>query len=201
MRRYAIDCSANASCESASGRQTAGVRLGLEPLNRYETSVINTVAQGLEALEPLLGAGLGLALDTYHLNIIASGPAIATELRRAGVDATGSADVVALVRAGNTAAIDATRQAGREVGEVLATVVNMLNPSVIVIGGSVARAGEHLLAGIREVVYRRSIPLATKHLGIVQSEGGDRAGVLGAVIMVSQLVLAPAHVDALASTP
>lgn len=141
------------------------------------------------------------AADERDLEAIASGPAIATELRRAGVDATGSADVVALVRAGNTAAIDATRQAGREVGEVLATVVNMLNPSVIVIGGSVARAGEHLLAGIREVVYRRSIPLATKHLGIVQSEGGDRAGVLGAVIMVSQLVLAPAHVDALASAP
>ena len=47
----------------------AGVTLAVEPLNRYETSVINTVEQGLEALLPLLGEGLGLALDTYHLNI------------------------------------------------------------------------------------------------------------------------------------
>lgn len=46
-----------------------GVTLAVEPLNRYETSVINTVEQGLDALEPLLGAGVGLALDTYHLNI------------------------------------------------------------------------------------------------------------------------------------
>lgn len=46
-----------------------GVRLGIEPLNRYETSMINTVEQALEALEPLLGGCLGLALDTYHLNI------------------------------------------------------------------------------------------------------------------------------------
>ena len=46
-----------------------GVTLGVEPLNRYETSVVNTVAQGLQALGPLLGRGLGLALDTYHLNI------------------------------------------------------------------------------------------------------------------------------------
>lgn len=76
----------------------------------------------------------------------------------------------------------------------------MLNPSIIVIGGSIARSGEHLLAGIREVVYRRSIPLATKNLGIVQSEGGDRAGVLGAVIMVNQVVLAPDNVDALAAS-
>ena len=46
-----------------------GVRLGVEPLNRYETSLINTVDQALTALEPLLGEGLGLALDSYHLNI------------------------------------------------------------------------------------------------------------------------------------
>ena len=46
-----------------------GVQLCVEPLNRYETSVINTVEQALDALDPLLGPGLGLALDTYHLNI------------------------------------------------------------------------------------------------------------------------------------
>jgi D-psicose/D-tagatose/L-ribulose 3-epimerase len=43
--------------------------LGVEPLNRYETSLINTTSQALDALEPLLGNGVGLALDTYHLGI------------------------------------------------------------------------------------------------------------------------------------
>ena len=47
----------------------AGVVLGIEPLNRYETSLINTVEQALEALDPLLGSGVGLALDSYHLQI------------------------------------------------------------------------------------------------------------------------------------
>lgn len=47
----------------------AGVALAIEPLNRYETSLINTVEQGLDALDPLLGPALGLALDSYHLNI------------------------------------------------------------------------------------------------------------------------------------
>lgn len=46
-----------------------GVTLAIEPLNRYETSLINTVEQALDVLDPLLGAGVGLALDTYHLNI------------------------------------------------------------------------------------------------------------------------------------
>lgn len=49
--------------------RSAGVRIGIEPLNRYETSLVNTVAQGLEALGDLLQDHLGLALDTYHLNI------------------------------------------------------------------------------------------------------------------------------------
>lgn len=134
--------------------------------------------------------------DERDLEAIASGTAIAAELRAQGIAAEGSADVVELVRGGHPAAIAATRQAGREVGEVLSTVVNMLNPSIIVLGGSVARAGEHLLAGVREVVYRRSIPLATQHLGIVQSQAGETAGVTGAAIMVIQQVLSPASIDA-----
>jgi len=127
---------------------------------------------------------------------LASGSAIAASLRAQGIDAETSRDVTELVRTGNTAAIEALRQAGRDVGEVLATVVNLLNPSIIVLGGSIARAGEHLLAGVREVVYRRSIPLATQHLAIVQSPTGERAAVLGAAIMVAREVLSPANVDA-----
>lgn len=59
-----------------------GVRIGIEPLNRYETSLVNTVDQALEGLGPLLGPGLGLALDTYHLNIEERSSADA--VRRAG---------------------------------------------------------------------------------------------------------------------
>lgn len=47
----------------------SGITLAVEPLNRYETSVLNTVEQSLDALAPLIGSGVGLALDTYHLNI------------------------------------------------------------------------------------------------------------------------------------
>ena len=57
----------------------------------------------------------------------------------------------------------------------VATMVNLINPSVVVIGGRLAGAGEHLLAGIREIVYQRSLPLATEHLRIVPSRG-RRAG-------------------------
>ncbi|WP_298455367.1 ROK family transcriptional regulator [uncultured Cellulomonas sp.] len=135
--------------------------------------------------------------NTGCLEALASGRAIAAQLTAAGVPAGSSADVVALVRAGDLAATAAVRDAGRALGEVLAACVSMLNPSVIVVGGIVAEAGEHLLAGIREVVYRRSLPLATQHLRIVTSRTGSRAGILGASTMAIEHVLDGDVLDAL----
>lgn len=133
------------------------------------------------------------------LEALASGPAIARWINERGVPAATSNDVVALERAGNPVAIQAIRQAGRDLGEVLATCVNLLNPSVIVIGGSIARAGEHLLAGVREVVYGQSTPLSTQYLTIAPSRAGDTGGVLGAAIMVIQNTLDPDAINDLQS--
>lgn len=62
--------------------QQAGVQVAVEPLNRYETSLINTVDQGLEALAGLPDAGCGLLLDIYHMNIEETD--IPAAIRRAG---------------------------------------------------------------------------------------------------------------------
>ncbi len=135
--------------------------------------------------------------NTGCLEAVAAGPAIAAALKARGVAAETGADVVALVRAGDVDASREVREAGRHIGDVLAACVSMLNPSVIVIGGQVAEAGEHLIAGIREVVYRRSLPLATQHLRIVASRTGARAGVLGASAMAADHVLSAAAVESL----
>jgi predicted NBD/HSP70 family sugar kinase len=133
--------------------------------------------------------------DERILGSISSGVAIAAELAAKGLPAVSSQDVVRLNQAGEPLAAQAIRQAGRELGEVLSTLVNTLNPAVIVLGGSIARAGEHLLAGVREVVYRRSIPLATQNLQVVTSRAADQAGVRGAAILVVHHVLSPAGVE------
>jgi glucokinase len=125
------------------------------------------------------------------LEAIASGPAIARTLREQGVEARTGSDVVDLVKRGNIEAIQAVRQAGRDIGEVLTICVSLVNPSVIAIGGSMARVGEHLIAGVREVVYTRSIPLATEHLSIVQSTAAGRAAVIGASMLAIEHVLSP----------
>jgi D-psicose/D-tagatose/L-ribulose 3-epimerase len=45
------------------------VLLALEPLNRYETDLVNTAEQGLELCDEIGAGNVGLLLDTYHLNI------------------------------------------------------------------------------------------------------------------------------------
>jgi predicted NBD/HSP70 family sugar kinase len=127
---------------------------------------------------------------------VAGGAALAAALRAAGVEAENARDVVALARAGNAVAVPLVRNAGRLLGEVLAGAVNFFNPSVIVLGGDLADAHEQLFAGVREVVYRRSTALATRHLQIVRSRLGVHAGVVGCAVTVLQHILSPEAVDA-----
>jgi len=131
------------------------------------------------------------------LEAVASGPAVAGRLRDEGYAVETNAQLVELVRSGDRGAVQAVRQAGRDIGAVLAGCVNMLNPSVIVIGGVVAAVGEHLLAGIRESVYSRSLPLATQHLRIVSTRTEGRAGILGASALVTQHALSAEGVNAI----
>ncbi|MCU4673247.1 ROK family protein [Microbacterium fluvii] len=70
---------------------------------------------------------------------------------------------------GDALAITLVQQSARVVGEAIATMVNMFNPGLIVIGGAVAAAGELFLAEIRQRVYELSLPLATRDLSIVNS--------------------------------
>ncbi|MDX6516088.1 MAG: hypothetical protein QOH73_1754 [Gaiellaceae bacterium] len=129
------------------------------------------------------------------LEAVAGGQALAQRLADAGEDATHSRDVVRLVEEGHAGAIRMVRDAGRTLGEVLAGTVNFFNPAVIVIGGDIAEAHAQLLAGVREGIFSRSLPLATRDLRIVPCRLGDRAGVIGAAIMVIEHVLAPDAVD------
>jgi predicted NBD/HSP70 family sugar kinase len=129
------------------------------------------------------------------LEAVAGGRAMAMRLARSGHDAATSRDVVRLVREGNLDAIRMVRESGRALGQVLAACVNFFNPRTIVVGGDIAEVHEQLLAGLREVIFQRSLPLATRHLHIEHSQLGDGAGVVGAAIMVIEHVLAPEAID------
>ncbi len=55
--------------ECSTSARSHGVRLALEPINRYETTLVNTVSQGHDLLELVGMDNLGLLLDTFHMNI------------------------------------------------------------------------------------------------------------------------------------
>jgi len=129
------------------------------------------------------------------LEAVAGGGALAAALSEEGLEVRDVHDVVRSFREGRPEVTRAIRTAGRQLGEVLAASVNAFNPAVIVIGGDLAEADEPLLAGVREVVYQRAVPLGTRSLRIVPSTLGDEAGVTGAAIMAIEHALEPQAVD------
>jgi predicted NBD/HSP70 family sugar kinase len=128
------------------------------------------------------------------LAAVASGGALARELTAAGVPAASGSDVRDLLAAGHPEAVRLAQEAGRRVGEVLGTVVTLLNPGVLMLAGDLA--GVPFLTGVREVLYRRAMPRTTARLQVITSQLGDRAGLLGATAMVVENLYAPDRADA-----
>ncbi|MEO9326260.1 ROK family protein [Nocardioides sp. C4-1] len=136
------------------------------------------------------------------LEAIASARAIAVELDPAQAGrADASRVVLERLASGDRDAVAAIRRAGRDIGEILASCVSLLNPSVIVLGGALAGGAPSLLAGVREVIYARSLPLATGELSVVPAQTGEHAGVIGAATMAVQQFLEPQSVNAMLANP
>ncbi|MGW3357459.1 ROK family protein [Streptomyces bungoensis] len=127
------------------------------------------------------------------LAAVASGGAVARRLAEAGVAAASGSDVRHLLAAGHPEAAALAREAGRRVGDVLATVVTLLNPGVLMIAGDLA--GTPFLTGVRELLYQRALPRSTAHLDVVTSRLGERAGLVGAGALVVEHLYAPDRVE------
>ncbi|GAA4468283.1 ROK family transcriptional regulator [Phytohabitans houttuyneae] len=132
-----------------------------------------------------LFSGAALAKDATLAARNGTSPALADRLAANGV--VTARDVAEAASEGDVTCIRLIRDGGRRVGGVLAGLVSFANPSMIVIGGGLAHLGHILLAEIRSVVYRRSLPLATGNLPVVLSELGPRAGVTGAGVLASDV--------------
>ncbi|MFF5366103.1 ROK family protein [Streptomyces sp. NPDC013187] len=140
------------------------------------------------------GAGALCRCGSYGcLAAVASGGAVARRLAEAGVPAASGSDVRDLLAAGHPEAVGLAREAGRRVGEVLATVVTLLNPGVLMIAGDLA--GTPFLTGVRELLYQRALPRSTAHLDVVTARLGERAALVGAGAMVVEHLYAPERAE------
>jgi len=109
-------------------------------------------------------------------------PYLAGVLARAG--AVTVPDVGHGAQLGDGFCVELLARCGRAVGEALAPLANLLNPSLIVLGGGVAQTGDILLAAVREAVYRQSHPLVTRDLRILRSQMSGSAGLVGTAHVV-----------------
>ncbi|GAA3818814.1 ROK family transcriptional regulator [Nocardioides panacisoli] len=126
---------------------------------------------------------------------VAGGWALVAALQAEGRPIGHIRDLVALAVAGAPDAKQLLRESARQLGEVLAVAINLLNPQVVVLGGDMAAAFDVYAAGVRESVYALSTALATSDLQVLPSTYGDRAGLVGCAVAALDEVLSPAAVD------
>jgi predicted NBD/HSP70 family sugar kinase len=101
------------------------------------------------------------------------------------------ADVVRAALAGDAASREAIARAGEQIGVALAGLVNLVNPSLILLDGGVARAGELLIAPVRAAIAARSLAAASASARIEPAALGESAIALGAVALVLDAAFAP----------
>ena len=114
-----------------------------------------------------------------------SGPALARAGADAGLPAEGldGIRVTDLALAGDPLAIEAVRAVGRRLGAGIASLLNVFDPDVVVIGGGASRAGELLLEPAREVARERALSPAAGRTTIVRAHFQEEAGMVGAALL------------------
>jgi predicted NBD/HSP70 family sugar kinase len=133
--------------------------------------------------------------DTGCVEAVAAGWALVQAARTSGHEVTHVRDLVALALRGDPDARQLVRVAGRRIGEVVASSVNLLNPDAVVVGGDLAAAYDIFVAGLRESLYAQASALATRELVIVPVTHGEQSGVVGCAALAIREVLDSAAVD------
>ncbi len=146
------------------------------------------------------GAG-GMAGEIGHTIIQEQGPFCRCGKRGCLETLAGAASLVELLRGthgadlttqqllhaaadGDSVARRVLADAGRYIGTAVATLCDLLNPELIVVGGELSAAGDVLLDPLREQVHRHAIPATARGLEIVPGVLGPRAELLGALALV-----------------
>lgn len=123
---------------------------------------------------------------------LASGTALVRQLRTDGARAI--PDVIRRVAAEDPHAVALVRDAGRLVGTVLATVVTILNPHLVRVGGEIG-ALPPFLTGLAETLGEQAHEVAARGLDVGPAVLGDRAQLVGMAGLAAEAVLAPAAID------
>jgi predicted NBD/HSP70 family sugar kinase len=136
------------------------------------------------------------------VDAVASVTAMLEKITRAGVvcpddSLEGSDRLLSLVAQGGPEVTRVIRESAEVIGEVVASLCNVINPRRVVITSALATVSHELLAGVRSVVYDRARPLATKDLVIDYSQLGDSVGIAGAYLLGRRYLLSSTNIKKL----
>lgn len=98
-------------------------------------------------------------------------------------------DIEQACRAGDPLATQLVRETAEHLGVAIASMLNLMNPAKVILGGGITHVGELLLEPLRETVKRRTLVSSIEASAIVASELGPRAGAVGAATMVLEAAL------------
>ncbi len=98
-------------------------------------------------------------------------------------------DVAAAVRLGDLVAQQIVTEAGTYLGTAAASLVNLFNPNVVVIGGGVAQMGDLLLEPVRRIMHERSLPSAAQAVRVTSAVLGRRSSSMGAVVQALNIAI------------
>jgi len=126
---------------------------------------------------------------------VAAGWALVQDMAAEGHPVAHIRELVDLAARGDADARARIRDSGRRVGEVLAAIVNLLNPAAVIVGGDMAPAYDTFVAGLRETLYADATALASRELEILPSTHGAQAGVVGCAQLALTEVLSSASID------
>lgn len=142
-------------------------------------------------LEAIAGGG---ALGLQGLRAAQNGRSPILQERFTEAENITAQDVITAARDGDHFSVEALTHSGKTIGSVLSTLVNFFNPSIILMGGGVVSSGGQLLASIRETVYQRSLPLATRDLVIrpAHLNSTREGGIIGAAHLALDELFDPA---------
>ena len=99
--------------------------------------------------------------------------------------------VTELAHDGDEQALEILAEAGRWLGLGIVTLVNALNPELVIVGGGAGQAGDLLLAPAREVLSERALPPNRELVKLVSAGFGTEAGMMGAAMIALDLFKEP----------
>ncbi len=145
---------------------------------------------------PLCACGQKGCFETFG-----AGPAIATRAEKYLLETNGSLlhkwrkegagrlsvkMIFDAARMGDEVALEVAKETGEYIGIGLSSLLNLINPEIVVIGGSISRAGEVLLQPIRESIAKHAL-VGVKGTPVVQAALGNDAGVIGAAAIAMRM--------------